>query len=47
MRVPVSEEQVNVTKTPVVTGEVRVGKRAVQENQQVTDTVQRDRDTNM
>jgi len=42
IRVPVSEEQVNVTKTPMVTGEVTVGKRAVQENQQVSDTVQRE-----
>jgi len=42
IRVPVSEEQVNVTKTPVVTGEVTVGKRAVQENQQVTDTIKRE-----
>lgn len=40
IRVPVSEEQVNVTKNAVVTGEVSVGKRAVTENQQVTDTVQ-------
>jgi uncharacterized protein (TIGR02271 family) len=40
--VPVSEEQVNVTKQAVVTGEVSVGKRAVTENQQVSDTVQRE-----
>ena len=39
IRVPVSEERVNVVKEPVVTGEVRVRKRAVQDNQQVTDTV--------
>lgn len=41
-RVPVSEEQVNVTKQPVVREELKVGKRVVQENQQVTDTVQRE-----
>ncbi len=33
IRVPVLEEQVNVTKTAVETGEVAVGKRKVQENQ--------------
>ena len=41
-RVPVSEEQVNVTKQPVVREELKVGKRVVQENQQVSDTVQRE-----
>src|ERR1041385_3439938 len=39
IRVPVSEERVNVGKEPVVTGEVRGRKREVQDNQQVTDTV--------
>lgn len=39
LRVPVSTEQVNVTKQTVETGEVSVGKRAVQGTQQVTDTV--------
>lgn len=39
IRIPVSEEQVEVTKNTVVTDEVSVGKRAVQEMQQVTDTV--------
>lgn len=39
VRVPVSEEQVQVTKQPVVTEEINVGKRVVQDNQQVTDTV--------
>jgi uncharacterized protein (TIGR02271 family) len=39
IRIPVSEEKVNVVKEPVVTGEVRVQKRAVQDNQQVSDTV--------
>lgn len=39
IRIPVSEEQVNVTKNTVVTGEVAIGKRTVEETQQVTDTV--------
>jgi len=39
IRIPVSEEQVNVTKNTVTTGEVSIGKREVQETQQVTDTV--------
>lgn len=39
IRVPVSQEQVNVTKNTVTTGEVEVGKRAVTENQRVSDTV--------
>jgi len=39
IRIPVSAEQVNVAKTTVETGEVSVGKRAVTENQRVTDTV--------
>lgn len=37
--VPVSREQVNVSKQSVVTGEVAVGKRTVQDTQQVSDTV--------
>ena len=40
--VPVSKEQVNVSKQSVVTGEVAIGKRTVQENQQVSDTVRRE-----
>ena len=36
------EEQVNVTKNTVTTGEVEIGKRAVTENQRVTDTVRRE-----
>jgi uncharacterized protein (TIGR02271 family) len=39
IRVPVSEEQVHVEKRPVVREEVAVGKRAVQENRNVSDTV--------
>ena len=42
IRIPVSKEQVHVTKTPVETGEVTVGKREVQEEQQVGDTVRRE-----
>ncbi|GAC1460190.1 MAG: hypothetical protein PVSMB2_19830 [Ktedonobacteraceae bacterium] len=42
IRVPVSEEQVSVSKNTVVTGEVAVGKRTVEETQQVTDTVRRE-----
>jgi uncharacterized protein (TIGR02271 family) len=42
IRIPVSEERVSVTKEPVVTGEVRVQKRAVQDTQQVSDTVRRE-----
>lgn len=42
IRVPVSEDRVNVSKDTVTTGEVSIGKRAVQENQQVTDTVRRE-----
>jgi uncharacterized protein (TIGR02271 family) len=42
IRVPLSEEQVNVTKNTVVTGEVEIGKRAVTENQRVSDTVRRE-----
>ena len=39
IRVPMSAEQVNVSKQTVETGEVSVGKRAVQENRRLTDTV--------
>jgi len=39
IRVPLSEERVSVEKTPIVTGEVRVGKRQVQENRTVSDNV--------
>lgn len=43
--VPVVEEQVNVEKKPVVTGEVRIGKQQVQENQQYSDTIKREEPT--
>ncbi len=39
LRVPVSAEQVQVNKQTVETGEVALGKRAVQGTQQVSDTV--------
>lgn len=39
IRVPLSEEGVRVEKQPVVNEEVRVGKRQVQDNQQVSDQV--------
>lgn len=39
LRVPVSAEQVQTSKQTVETGEVALGKRAVQETQQVSDTV--------
>jgi uncharacterized protein (TIGR02271 family) len=39
IRVPLSEERVTVQKTPVVTGEVKVGKRQVQDTRTVSDNV--------
>lgn len=42
IRVPVMEEQVTVSKTPVVTEEISLGKRQVTETQHVTDTVRRE-----
>lgn len=39
VRVPLSEERVRVEKEPVVNEEVRVGKRQVQSNKQVSDNV--------
>lgn len=42
IRVPLSEERVNVHKETVETGEVSVGKRTVQETQRVSDTVKRE-----
>ena len=41
-RVPVREEQVTVEKQPYVREEVAMGKRPVQETQQVSDTVRRE-----
>ena len=42
IRVPVREEQVNVTKEPVVTEEVKVGKRVVQDTEQVSGQVRKE-----
>jgi uncharacterized protein (TIGR02271 family) len=42
IRVPVHEEQVNVSKQTVETGEVKIGKRRMQETQQVRDTIRRE-----
>ena len=42
IRVPVSEEQVIVSKTPIVTEEITLGKREVHETQHVQDTVRRE-----
>ncbi|WP_052947752.1 YsnF/AvaK domain-containing protein [Aneurinibacillus tyrosinisolvens] len=39
IRIPVMEEHITVNKTPVVTEEIIISKREVQEMQQVTDTV--------
>jgi len=41
-RVPVREEQVQVTKEPVVKEEIGLGKRTVQDSQQFSDTVKRE-----
>jgi uncharacterized protein (TIGR02271 family) len=41
-QIPAREEQVTVEKQPVVREEVRLGKRQVQETQQVSDTVKRE-----
>ena len=42
LHVPVQEEQVTAEKRAVVYEEVNIGKRAVQETQQVSDTVRRE-----
>jgi len=42
IRVPVREEQVDVTKRPVVTEEVKVGKRVVQDTEQVSGQVRKE-----
>jgi uncharacterized protein (TIGR02271 family) len=39
IRVPLAEEKVTVEKKPIVTGEVHVGKRQVQDTQTVSDNV--------
>jgi uncharacterized protein (TIGR02271 family) len=42
IRVPVQEERVHVSKQTVETGEVQIGKRRVQETQQVRENVRRE-----
>jgi uncharacterized protein (TIGR02271 family) len=42
IRMPVSEERVNVNKKTVTTGEVSIGKRSVEETKRVSDTVRRE-----
>jgi len=42
IRIPVSEEQVHVEKRPVVTEEVTVGKRQVQDTEEVAGTVRKE-----
>lgn len=42
IRIPVKEEQVHVEKTPVVTEEVTVGKRKVQDTQTVSGDVRKE-----
>ena len=43
IRIPLSEEVVNVTKTVAVTEDVRIGKRFVQENEHVSETTREER----
>ena len=42
IRVPVTEERVEVSKQPVVYEEVGIGKRVTQETETVSDTVRRE-----
>lgn len=42
IRIPLAEERVTVEKVPVVTEEINVGKRTVQETQHVSDTLRRE-----
>ncbi len=42
VRVPIVEEQVKVTKKPVVTDEIVVGKRTVEENEHVSESVKKE-----
>ncbi len=43
IRIPVSEERVTVTKEPVVVEEVKVGKRTIRENKQVSGQVRKEK----
>jgi len=42
IRVPIVEEQIEVTKKPVVTEEIVVGKRTVEENEHISETVRKE-----
>jgi len=42
IRIPVREDQVNVTKEAVVTEEVKVGKRVVQDTEKVSGDVRKE-----
>lgn len=42
VRIPLTQEQVNISKDTVVTEEVSIGKKQVQETQQVQDTIKRE-----
>nr|WP_269521757.1 YsnF/AvaK domain-containing protein [Bacillus sp. J33] len=42
IRIPITEERVEVSKKPVVTDEVVVGKQKVQETQQVTENLKKE-----
>lgn len=42
IRIPVSEEQVHIEKTPVVKEEVRIGKRQIQDTETVSGTVRKE-----
>ncbi|MCG8399623.1 YsnF/AvaK domain-containing protein, partial [Bacillus atrophaeus] len=42
VRVPIVEEKLEVTKKPVVTDEVVIGKRTVEENEHISETVKKE-----
>ena len=42
IRIPIMEERIEVTKTPVVVEEVIVGKRKIQETKQVQDIIKKE-----
>jgi uncharacterized protein (TIGR02271 family) len=42
LRIPIIEEEVVVHKRPVVVEEITLGKRTIQETQEVSDTVRRE-----
>jgi uncharacterized protein (TIGR02271 family) len=42
VRIPLSEEQIEIEKKPVVTEEVSIGKRATQENERIATTVRKE-----